>query len=77
MDIAYGIHTGHENAYKIFAEWDHLEDLDVEGRLLKLILNKQFEVWTGLIWLRIGSIANSSEHSNESSGSIKGEEFLN
>jgi hypothetical protein len=44
MDIAYGIHTGHENAYKIFAEWDHLEDLDVEGRLLKLILNKQFEV---------------------------------
>jgi hypothetical protein len=29
-----------------------------------------------VIWLRIGTVAGSSEHSNETSGSIKDEEFL-
>jgi hypothetical protein len=36
---------------------DHLEDLDVDGNIiLKLILNKYgARVWTGFIWLRIGT----------------------
>jgi hypothetical protein len=38
-------------------ERNHLEDLDIGGRIiLKWILERQDEVvWTGLIWLRIGS----------------------
>jgi len=33
-------------------------------------------VWTGLIWLRIGTDAGTSECGNELSGSIKRGEFL-
>jgi hypothetical protein len=34
-------------------------------------------VWTGFIWLRIGTSGEGScEHDNEPSGSIKGGEFL-
>jgi hypothetical protein len=29
-----------------------------------------------VIWLRIGTVASSCEHSNETLGSIKDEEFL-
>jgi hypothetical protein len=38
-------------------ERDHLEDLDVDGRMiLKLILKKSVSnVWAGLIWLGIGT----------------------
>jgi hypothetical protein len=38
-------------------ERDHLEDLDVDGRiLLKWTFNKwDEEAWTGLIWRRIGT----------------------
>jgi hypothetical protein len=37
---------------------DHSEDLDVEGRIiLEWILGKLCrKVWTGIIWLRIGTI---------------------
>jgi hypothetical protein len=33
-------------------------------------------MWTGFIWLRIGTRADSCKHGNESSGSIKGVELL-
>jgi hypothetical protein len=33
-------------------------------------------VWTGCIWLRIGSSGGLCEHGDEPSGSIKGGEFL-
>jgi hypothetical protein len=35
-------------------EINHLEDLDVDGRILKYI-SKRYDgrAWTGLIWLRI------------------------
>jgi hypothetical protein len=38
-------------------ESDHLEDPDVDGRIIsKLILNKYAErAWTTLIWLSIGT----------------------
>jgi hypothetical protein len=37
---------------------DHLKDLDVHARIiLKWIIQKQsVRLWTGFIWLRIGSI---------------------
>jgi hypothetical protein len=36
-------------------ERDHLEDLGVDGRILKWIVQKwDEELWSGLIWLRIG-----------------------
>jgi hypothetical protein len=40
---------------------DHLEDLDIEGRIiLEWILGKfSGKVWTGLIWLRRGTMAGS------------------
>jgi hypothetical protein len=37
---------------------------------------KGLKVWIGLISLRMGSVAESCEHGNEHSGSIKGGEFL-
>jgi len=46
-------------AYKIWwdnlRERDHLEDLDVDGRLIfKWIFRKwNGEVWTGFLWIRI------------------------
>jgi hypothetical protein len=33
-------------------------------------------MWTGFIWLRIGTSGRSCEHDNEPSGSIKGGEFV-
>jgi len=55
-------------------ERDHTED-GVDGKIiLECILGKQCGnvVWAGCIWLRKGT----SEHGNESLGSIKGGEFL-
>jgi hypothetical protein len=57
---------------------EHSEDLSTNGRIiLKCILRKYGgNVWTGFIWLRIGTVAGSFEHGNEPSGSIKGRELL-
>jgi hypothetical protein len=33
-------------------------------------------VWTGLVWLRIGTVGGSCEHGNEPSGSINVWEVL-
>jgi hypothetical protein len=58
---------------------DHSDDLDVDGRIiLKCMLRKYSGgMWTGLIWLRIGSVADCCDkYCNELSGSIKDAEFL-
>jgi hypothetical protein len=61
------------NAYEILFGKDHSEDIGVR----KWILGKQGgKAWTGFIWLRIGPVAGSCEHGNETSGSIKCGEFL-
>jgi hypothetical protein len=49
------------NTYKNFVEKrkirSNLGDMGVDERMmLKLMLNKQHEMWNGFIWLRIGSI---------------------
>jgi hypothetical protein len=39
-------------------EKDHYEDLDISGKILKWILEKQDGVvWTGFFWLRIETSA--------------------
>jgi hypothetical protein len=55
-----------------------LEDLAVDGRvLLKCVVKKWVEeAWTGLIWLRIGTVEGFCECGNEPSGSIKCGEFI-
>jgi hypothetical protein len=49
------------NAYRILVgtrERYHYENLYVSGRIiLKWILERYYVVWTGLIWLRIGTSA--------------------
>jgi hypothetical protein len=39
-----------------------------------LMIHVLRDLWTGFIWLRIGT--SSCEHDNEPSGSIKGRKFL-
>jgi len=35
----------------------HLEDPDIDGRILRWIFRKwNVRAWTGLIWLRIGTV---------------------
>jgi hypothetical protein len=37
-------------------ERDHLKDLGVDGRIiLKWILRKWTRIWSGFIWLRLGT----------------------
>jgi hypothetical protein len=58
---------------------DHLEDLGVDRKTtLERILGKYGgKVWTGCIWLMIGTTGGgSSEYSNEPLGCIKCGEFL-
>jgi hypothetical protein len=54
-------------------ERDHLEGLVIDGRIiLKWIFKKSVgKIWTGLIWLRIRTVAGACESGNEPSGSIK------
>ena len=53
-------------------ERDHLEGLCVDGRIiLNWIFMKWNGAWIGLIWLRMGQVAGSCEHGNETSGFIK------
>jgi hypothetical protein len=57
---------------------DHSEDLGVDEKIiLEWILGKyDGKVWTGFLWLRIGTSGGSCEHGNETSGSIKDGEFF-
>jgi hypothetical protein len=57
---------------------DYIGDLDINGRIiLKQILKKHdVTAWNGFIWLRIGSLVGSCEHSNELLGFIKPRNFL-
>jgi len=48
-------------------ETDNMEELGVDGKILKLIFRKWDGGWTVLIWLRTGT----GECGNEPSGSIK------
>jgi hypothetical protein len=54
------------------------EDPRIDGRIiLEWILGKEGgKLWTGFIWLRIGTTTGSCEHGDGPSGSIKGGEFL-
>jgi hypothetical protein len=53
---------------------DHSVDIGIDGRLiLKWILRElDGRVWTGFIWLRMGLVMCSCEHSNEPSVTVKG-----
>jgi hypothetical protein len=59
-------------------ERDHLEDRGVDGRIILRWIFRKWDVgvWTGLIWLRIGTAGGTCECGNENSGSIKCWEFL-
>jgi hypothetical protein len=59
-------------------EGDYLEDLGVDWRIiLKFIIMKWDEkVWTGLIWLRIGTGTGFCECINGTSGSTECGEFF-
>jgi hypothetical protein len=51
-----------------------LEDIDVEEKIIIYLIFKTWggEVWTGLLWLRIGTVGGvASDCGNESRGSIK------
>jgi hypothetical protein len=49
------VHTGFW--WKDLREGDHLEDLDVDGRIILKWIFKKWDgrPWTGFIWLRIGT----------------------
>jgi hypothetical protein len=51
-----GVHTGFWWGH--LRERDHLEDLGADGRIvLKFVFKEcEGEAWTGLIWLRIGTV---------------------
>ena len=58
-------------------ERDHLEDLDIQWRLiLKCSFNK-YDRLEWMIWLVIGKRAGSFEYGNELTGSIKWEVLVN
>jgi hypothetical protein len=50
-------------------ERDYLEYVGVDGRIvLKGIVKKQGGAWTGLMWLRTGTVCGSCNRANDSSG---------
>jgi len=59
-------------------ERDYLEDPGVDGNIiLRWIFRKSdVGVWTGSIWLRLGTGGGHCECGNETRGSIKCGEFL-
>jgi hypothetical protein len=64
--------------YGDLAERDNVENLEVDGRIiLKLIFKKWGgNAWTGLVWLRIETVAEGCECENKPCGSINCEEFV-
>jgi hypothetical protein len=56
------------NAYKILSEnlkeSDHLEDLCIDGRILKQMANKDGKMWTGYIWVGTGTSGRFHEDCN-------------
>ena len=59
-------------------ERDHWGDPGVDGRIILRCIFRKWDVgvWTGLGWLRIGTVAGTCECGNEPSGSIKCGEFV-
>ena len=70
------VHIGFE--WGNLREGVHLENPEVDGNIIfEWILRKwDVGVWTGSIWLRIGTCGGHCECGNEPSGSIKWGEFL-
>ena len=70
------------NAYRVLVGRpegkNHFESLGVEGRIiLRWIVRKGGGMaWTGLVWLKIGTIVGTCKGGNEPLGSIKCWEFL-
>ena len=58
-------------------ERDHWADPGIDGMILRWVFRKwDGGVWTGLRWLRIGTVADTCECGNEPSDSIKCGEYL-
>ena len=59
-------------------ERDHFEDPEVAGRIIFRWIFRKWDVgvWTGSIWLRIGTGGVTCESSNVPSGSTKCGKFL-
>jgi hypothetical protein len=60
IEGAYRTYGDRRGAYRVLVgkpeERDYLEDIGVDGTIiLKRIFKKRDGVWTGLIWLRIGT----------------------
>ena len=66
------------DVYRFFLGRGHLGDPGVDGRILLRRIFRKWDVgvWTGSIWLRIGTGAGTCECGNEYSDSIKCGEFL-
>jgi hypothetical protein len=58
-------------------ERENLEDLDTDRRIiLNPASRNRMGAFTGLIWLKIGQLAGSCQHSSETSSVIKCGKFL-
>ena len=56
-------------------ERDHLEDLNVDGKVISKYIFKNYNSW-GEAWTGLGHMSGSCEQGDEPSGSIKCGEFL-